>query len=60
MKFTKVQLKSKVEQQYPTFRLFTKSAQPIFHYTLPPLSLHNWKFLIIDSPKEQILDCLFK
>ena len=39
MKFTKFQLKSKVEQQYPIFRLFTKSAQPIFHYTLPPLKV---------------------
>ena len=42
MKFTKFQLESKVEQQYPIFRLFTKSAQPIFPlYPPPSKSLHN-------------------
>jgi len=60
MKFTKVQLESKVEQQYTIFRLFTKPAPPTF-----PLYPHQKKasksiVLAIDLPKEQILDCLFK
>ncbi len=40
MKFTKVQLESKVEQQYTIFRLFTKPAPPTF-----PLYPHQIKAL---------------
>ena len=36
MKFTKVQLQSKVEQQFTIFRLFTKSPQPVFPLYPPP------------------------
>jgi len=36
MKFTRVQLESKVEQQFTIFRLFTKSAQPVFPLYPPP------------------------
>jgi len=40
MKFTRVQLESKVEQQFTIFRLFTKSAQPVFPlYPSPSKSL---------------------
>ena len=42
MKFTRVQLESKVEQQFTIFRLFTKSEQPIFPlYPTPSKSIHN-------------------
>jgi len=36
MKFIRVQLESKVEHQFTIFRLFTKSAQPVFPL-YPPL-----------------------